>query len=58
MDKIAIFAPDSKLFPTDWTDYICSETVGIYKEIGEPDATISINIDDNYVIELFVKKEA
>ena len=47
----------SELFPTDWTDYICSETMGSYGEVTEPDATVQISIDDNSSVEILVKKD-
>ena len=57
MDKIVIFAPDDELFPNEWKDYICTETMGTYREITAPDTTIDIHLDDDKTIAIYVKKE-
>ena len=56
MDKIMIYSTSTEAFPTEWTDYICSETMGMYGEVNDPDATIKVAIDDDKIIEILVKK--
>ena len=55
MDKILIYSPNADIFPAEWTDYICSETMGVYGEVTDPDATIKVAIDDDKTIEILVK---
>jgi isoleucyl-tRNA synthetase len=56
MDKIMIYSTSTEAFPTEWTDYICSETMGMYGEVSDPDATIKVAIDDDKIIEILIKK--
>ena len=58
MDKIAIYSPTEELFPKQWTDYICSETMSVYKEVSDFDCEIEIQTDDNKTIKVYVKKNA
>ncbi|MBQ3004893.1 MAG: isoleucine--tRNA ligase [Clostridia bacterium] len=58
MDKILIYSPDEDVFPKEWTEYICSETMSSYQEINDFDSEIEIVTDDNRKIKVYVKKIA
>ena len=56
MDRVVVFSPDAELFPAEWTDYICKETLSDYREIESGDATIEIQTDDGKTLTVLVKK--
>lgn len=55
MDEILVsFSSDA--FPTEWTDYICSETLSKVGSFDTPDATVDVALDDGKTITVAVKK--
>ena len=56
MDEIIIYSPDETEFPTNWKDYICTETMSKYETIEAPDATVDVQLDTDKTIKIYIKR--
>lgn len=57
IDKINIFSPDADIFPAEWTEYICSETMSEYTALDSFDAEVEVQTEDKKTVRIYVKKK-
>ena len=56
MDKITVSFSKHNAFPTEWTDYICSESMSVAGEIDTPDTTVEVAVDGAEPIVISIKR--
>ena len=53
---IILISSSSADFPSQWADYICSETMSRLGDIDSPDATVEVPTDDGKTLTINIKK--
>ena len=56
MDKITVSFPVHAAFPTEWTDYICSESMSVAGSIDTPDTMVEVAMDGVEPIVIGIKR--